>query len=46
MVFAGQTQKKNCGRGVAGEWIISHDELTRIRNEGLLPDPHPYRYVK
>ena len=21
------------------EWIISHEELQRIRNEGLLPDP-------
>ncbi len=41
-----QAKKKNCGRGVAGEWIISHEELTRIRNEGLLPDPHPYRHIK
>jgi hypothetical protein len=31
-------QKKRCGRGVASEWIISHAELTRVRNEGLLPD--------
>lgn len=37
--------KKKCGRGVAGEWIVSHAELTRIRNEGLLPDPRPYRHV-
>ncbi len=29
--------KRACGRGNAQEWMISHDELTRIRNEGLLP---------
>jgi hypothetical protein len=29
--------KRLCGRGCSQEWIISHDELTRIRNEGLLP---------
>ena len=39
-------QKKRCGRGQSGEWIISHAELTRVRNEGLLPDPRPYRHVK
>ena len=39
-------QKKKAGRGVTGEWIISHEELTRIRNEGLLPDPRPYRHVE
>ena len=33
-VFA---SKRDCGRGNAREWIISHDELQRIRNEGLLP---------
>ena len=37
--------KKKSGRGVASEWIVSHAELTRIRNEGLLPDPRPYRHV-
>ncbi len=31
-------EKKKCGRGSASEWIISHAELTRIRNEGLLPE--------
>ena len=33
-----RAEKKKCGRGPASEWIISHAELTRIRNEGLLPD--------
>lgn len=39
-------EKKKSGRGVAGEWIVGHAELTRIRNEGLLPDPRPYRHVQ
>ena len=39
-------QKKKSGRGVASEWIIGHAELTRVRNEGLLPDPRPYRHVR
>lgn len=41
-----KAEKKKCGRGVASEWIISHEELTRVRNEGLLPEPSPYRHVK
>lgn len=41
-----RAEKKKCGRGVASEWIISHEELTRIRNEGLMPEINPYRYVK
>jgi hypothetical protein len=29
--------KRAVGRGRSKEWIVSHDELTRLRNEGLLP---------
>ncbi len=29
--------KRACGRGNAQEWIISDEEIERIRNEGLLP---------
>ncbi|MBN9519246.1 hypothetical protein J0H58_12110 [bacterium] len=36
-------EKKKAGRGTAGEWIVSHAELTRVRNEGLLPDPNATR---
>jgi hypothetical protein len=32
-------QKRACGRGLSQEWAISHQELERIRNEGLLPQP-------
>ena len=39
-------EKKKCGRGISSEWIISHAELTRIRNQGLLPELNPYRHVK
>ena len=38
-----KAEKKNCGRGLAGEWIVSHEELTRIRNEGLIPRAEKYR---
>lgn len=34
-----RAEKKKCGRGPASEWMVSHRELTRVRNEGLLPDP-------
>jgi DNA-directed RNA polymerase specialized sigma24 family protein len=30
-------RKKPCGRGKGGEWLVSHAELMRLRNEGLLP---------
>ncbi|WZO96113.1 DNA-binding protein [Isosphaeraceae bacterium EP7] len=32
-----RADKRHCGRGTSKEWMINHDELTRIRNEGLLP---------
>ena len=38
--------KRPCGRGLSQEWIISHDELQRLRNEGLLPDPARYRHYR
>ena len=31
-----------CGRGCEEEWRISHEELERIQNEGLLPIPERY----
>lgn len=34
--------KAMCGRGCEEEWRISHEELMRIRNEGLLPIPERY----
>ncbi len=33
-----QAEKRSCGRGYSGEWMVSHQELTRVRNEGLLPE--------
>jgi hypothetical protein len=36
-----RAKKKPCGRGKGGEWLVSHEELTRLRNEGLLPSHRP-----
>lgn len=32
-----RAEKRACGRGSAKEWMISNEELRRIRAEGLLP---------
>jgi len=32
-----RAKKKPCGRGKGGEWLVSHEDLTRLKNEGLLP---------
>jgi hypothetical protein len=32
-----RAEKRRCGRGNAQEWMVSHEELERIRSEGLLP---------
>jgi hypothetical protein len=34
-----QATKKPCGRGKGGEWLISHQELERLRNFGPGPEP-------
>src|SRR5438067_203253 len=34
-----EAAKRECGRGLSQEWIISHAELQRVQNEGLRPDP-------
>ncbi len=34
--------KRPTGRGDAREWEISHDEVERIKNHGLLPIPSKY----
>jgi hypothetical protein len=32
-----RAEKRPCGRGHSKEWMISHEELMRIKSEGLLP---------
>lgn len=32
-----RAEKRICGRGSSKEWMISHDELQRIKSQGLLP---------
>ncbi|MEM9410265.1 MAG: helix-turn-helix domain-containing protein [Planctomycetota bacterium] len=34
--------KAQFGRGAEEEWRVTHDELVRIQNEGLLPIPNRY----
>lgn len=35
------SQKKQSGRGKFQAWVISHEELLRIKREGLLPLTRP-----
>jgi hypothetical protein len=34
-----EARKRACGRGRSKEWVVSHAELERYRNEGLRPLP-------
>ncbi len=36
-----RAEKRSCGRGTSKEWMISHEELMRIKSEGLLPQTLP-----
>ena len=31
-------EKRACGRGVSKEWMISAEEIERIKSQGLLPE--------
>ncbi len=37
-------KKRRCGRGDSQDWMISHAEVQRYLNEGLLPPDWRYRY--
>jgi hypothetical protein len=36
-------EKHQSGRGAFTSWTVSHEEILRIRREGLLPPAHPTR---
>ncbi len=39
-----RAEKRPCGRGHTKDWKLSHEELIRIKSEGLLPNPFQYRH--